>query len=80
MGHVAIQAAFRRHVDNAVNKTVNLPQDAGVGDVREVFLAARRRGRKGITVVRSGARPTQVLGDDPLHQGCVGGWEYAGNA
>jgi len=77
--HVAIQAAFQRHVDNAVSKTVNLPQDAGVDDVREVFLAARRRGLKGITVFRSGARPAQVLGDDPLKEECVGECEYVGN-
>jgi ribonucleotide reductase alpha subunit len=76
--HVAIQAAFQRHVDNAVSKTVNLPHDAGVDDVREVVLAARRRGLKGITVFRSGARPAQVLGDDPLKQECAGECEYAG--
>lgn len=77
--HVAIQAAFQRHVDNAVSKTVNLPHDAGVDDVREVFLAARRRGLKGITVFRSGARPAQVLGDDPSKEECLGECEYVGN-
>jgi len=78
--HVAVQAAFQRHVDNAVSKTVNLPTDAGVEDVRAVFLAAREHGLKGITVFRSGARPEQVLGDDPLKEECVGECEYAGGA
>jgi len=63
--HVAVQAAFQRHVDNAVSKTVNLPRDASVDDVRDVFLAAKERGLKGITVFRSGARLEQVLGGDP---------------
>jgi ribonucleoside-diphosphate reductase alpha chain len=76
--HVAVQAAFQRHVDNAVSKTVNLPRDAGVDDVRDVFLAARERGLKGITVFRSGARPEQVLGDDPLKEECISECEYAG--
>ncbi|AZH23936.1 adenosylcobalamin-dependent ribonucleoside-diphosphate reductase [Haloplanus aerogenes] len=76
--HVAVQAAFQHHVDNAVSKTVNLPSDASVDDVRTVFLAARDQGLKGITVFRSGARPEQVLGDDPLKEECVGECEYAG--
>lgn len=75
--HVAIQAAFQRHVDNAVSKTVNLPHDAGVDDVRDIFLAARERGLKGITVFRSGARPEQVLGDTHIREACAGECEYA---
>jgi ribonucleoside-diphosphate reductase alpha chain len=69
--HVAIQAAFQDHVDNAVSKTVNLPADAERGAVRAVFELARERGVKGITVFRSGARPEQVLGGDPLTEECL---------
>lgn len=59
--HVKMQAAFQRHVDNAVSKTVNLPQDASLDDVRTVFQMAHRLKCKGITVYRYGSRAEQVL-------------------
>jgi ribonucleoside-diphosphate reductase alpha chain len=59
--HLQIQAAFQRHVDNAVSKTVNLPQASTREAVAEVFRRAWRLGLKGITVYRYASKPTQVL-------------------
>ena len=59
--HVAVQACFQRHVDNAVSKTVNLPQTATADDVRKIYLLAHRLKCKGITVYRFGSRAKQPL-------------------
>jgi ribonucleoside-diphosphate reductase alpha chain len=63
--HVRMQAAFQKHVDNAVSKTVNLPEDATIQDVRKIFLLAYKLECKGITVYRYGSKKEQVLSISP---------------
>ncbi len=59
--HVRMQAAVQRHVDSAISKTVNVPEDIGFESFQEVYLDAYRSGCKGCTTYRPNAITGSVL-------------------
>jgi len=59
--HIKIQAAFQKHVDNAVSKTINLPENASVSEIKKIYMLAWKSKCKGITIYRDKSREKQVL-------------------
>ena len=59
--HVRMQAAVQRHVDSAISKTVNVPEDMPFEDFQQVYLDAYRSGCKGCTTYRPNAITGSVL-------------------
>lgn len=59
-----MQAALQKHVDGAISKTINFPQDATHAEVGKAYELAIDLGCKGLTINRMGSRQDQVLRRD----------------
>lgn len=67
--HIKIQAQWQKWADGGISKTINLPYEASIDDVKNAYKLAWELGCKGITAYRDGSKESQVL---YVKHGCEG--------
>jgi ribonucleoside-diphosphate reductase alpha chain len=61
LNHLRMQKIFQDQVDNAVSKTINLPEDTTPDEILNIYVKAHHLGLKGTTVFRNKSRDYQIL-------------------
>lgn len=60
-GHINMMAAVQPFLSMAISKTVNMPHDTTVEDVKDAYMMAWEKGLKSIAIYRDGCKRTQPL-------------------
>ncbi len=69
--HIKMQAAFQKHCDSSISKTINFPTEANAADVETIYRLAYALRCKGVTVYRDGCRASQPMalsGSEKKHE------------
>ena len=61
MKRISMQSIWQQHIDASISSTINLPKEATVEDVMEIYLNAWSSGLKGVTIYRDGCKRGAVL-------------------
>lgn len=61
---IAMQAAWQKHIDASISSTINLPYEATIEDVYNIYMSAWENKLKGITIYRDGCERSGVLLND----------------
>lgn len=67
---IKMQGIWQKHIDASISSTINLPQEATVEDVKEIYIEAYRHGLKGVTVFRDGCKRLGILTTDDTNDEC----------
>ncbi len=60
-GHLRMMAAAQPFLSGAISKTVNMPRDAAVADIRQAYLEGWELGLKALAIYRDGSKESQPV-------------------
>src|SRR6266540_4342906 len=69
MAHLKMMAAAQPFISGAISKTVNLPNDATVADIRNAYVEAWKMGLKCVAIYRDGSKRSQPLNTKKTNEG-----------
>ena len=61
LGHVRMMAAVQPFISGAISKTVNMPHEATIEDIMDVYMLGWKLGLKAIAIYRDGSKRQQAL-------------------
>ncbi|KAA0006738.1 MAG: adenosylcobalamin-dependent ribonucleoside-diphosphate reductase [Thermoplasmata archaeon] len=61
LDHLVAQSVLQMATTDSISKTINMPNDVSVEDVKQAYLIAHALGCKGVTIYRDGSKSKQVL-------------------
>ncbi len=65
---IDLQASAQKWVCHAISKTINLPNDVSIEDVKKVYWRGWKQGLKGVTVYRDGCRSGVLVSSEPREE------------
>jgi len=71
MAHLSMMAAAQPFISGAISKTVNMPNESTVEDVRDAYVQAWRMGLKCVAIYRDGSKRSQPLNTRKTREGGV---------
>src|SRR5688572_3877607 len=69
MAHLKMMAAAQPFISGAISKTVNLPNEATVADIRNAYVEAWKMGLKCVAIYRDGSKRSQPLNPKRTNEG-----------
>jgi ribonucleoside-diphosphate reductase alpha chain len=61
MGHIKMMGAVQPFISGAISKTINMPNEATVEDIKEAYLQSWKLGLKAVALYRDGCKASQPL-------------------
>jgi len=60
-GHIRMMAAVQPFLSGAISKTVNMPEETTVNEIKEIFIQSWKLGLKSVAIYRDGSKTTQAI-------------------